>query len=533
MMSAVASRASIILSIYLLLSLTGCTFLAFSDSSAMRVEVEVYKGPLSLEPEIQLGELYGYLTSAQDGLMQTADYIAYVVCRDAAELDNCTQNLSKHPGKLSPDPLEREDHQYLITLRQQTIQLANQLAIPICQLKGTTSLNTCAPHLRTTPLLFKAFESLLATRPEIKEGIRQDLVNMLTRDFNASISMESIPLPSQIEETKGSGQYRQGLMEANRVAAAMQAAAFHHATASTAGQSPQHEVRIAITYFIVAMSEYSNQIQARADALLKQLGTNGRDRRELSLSTHLRESEPTDFLHLFDWMDAHTSPVGDFFGANIWPNTEERIKIVERLYADHFWSKINTVYASGRGKTQMAFVKDESGNWNLKSFANDPTELLEAYTNVAKKALEKAAELAASTSTGGGTTSISIARSLVSFASESEPDKSIVQAPPPGTLSLAHLHTRLAEKLNPAQFTADFEKEGELLKEVGSKRQAAEDVAAKPDSTEPQKQTAKTQLRDAQTELIQHRQKMIDRWGAIINDHSDLVDILGQTVKKK
>jgi hypothetical protein len=42
-------------------ALSACASGPFSGSGAMRIEVEVYKGPLSQEPEIQWGELVGYL----------------------------------------------------------------------------------------------------------------------------------------------------------------------------------------------------------------------------------------------------------------------------------------------------------------------------------------------------------------------------------------------------------------------------------------------------------------------------------------
>lgn len=51
------------------LFMPACSTHPFSGAAAMRIEVEVYKGPLSLDPEIQLGELRGYLLDAYHGLI--------------------------------------------------------------------------------------------------------------------------------------------------------------------------------------------------------------------------------------------------------------------------------------------------------------------------------------------------------------------------------------------------------------------------------------------------------------------------------
>ena len=461
-------------------SLSGCNFLAFSDSSAMRIEVEVYKGPLSLEPEIQLQELYGYLLEAHTGVLRTCGFAGMF------EEDSILNSILI-------GPISRETFE---TVLDDSRLLLGQLRRHILDLEGVKAgSDTSLPvsYCKTTSDAPKDSEA----RKERFQKFDKERANIKVQSFKQTNVADLTNILTAISKT----------------AASMQLMAFRYATASTAGQPSYSPARIAATFFIEAVSEYGNQLEARADALLKQLGTYGRDRRELPLSTHLREAEPTDFLHLFDWMDGHIPRLLDYLYLNFSPDVPDRVKIVERLYADHFWSKINMVYASGRGKTQMAFIKDETGNWNLKSFANDPTELLESYSNVAKAALEKAATIAASASTGGAPASIAAARAFVSLATESEPDKAIAQSPPAWTSSLAHLRARLAENLDPAQFTADLEEEEKLLKALDVKD---------PDA-------AKT----VQADLSRHRQRVIARWEAILNDHSNLVDILSSTVKKK
>ncbi len=127
---------------------------------------------------------------------------------------------------------------------------------------------------------------------------------------------------------------------------------------------------------------YGAQIGARADSFLHQL--RGIDREHLPLSVHLRETAPPDTLQLYKWYGV----IGKERDA------DEAIRTIERLYADFNWARINTVYASGQGDVAMAFIKDEIGNWNLKSFDNDPTELLQHYTDLTKVVIKGAADVA-------------------------------------------------------------------------------------------------------------------------------------------
>lgn len=496
-------RPMIFICVLIIACIPGC--MAFSDSSAMRVEVEVYKGPLSLEPEIQLGELYGYLLEAHTGLFRTYKLAL------------------KNPSELSGMELDKLSEASLETVAQDSDNLLKRLTRSICAFIPDDDLSeSCPKNTRSggddaRPVLSNSEPP----QEEETEQARKEHLKKYDR-FRQNVSGIGYKRLKAVDKDV--------LVDITRTATAMQVAAFRYATVTTAGQPPNAFVRIAMTFFVEAVSEYGNQLEARADALLKQLGTYGHDRRELPLSTHLRDSEPTDFLHLFEWIDGHIPRGWDYLNFNFSPNVRERIKIVERLYGDHFWSKINTVYASGRGKTQMAFIKDETGNWNLKSFANDPTELLEAYTNVAKKALQKAAEIAAGAATGGGSSaSLLLAKQLRDFAAETEPDKVISQTSPAGSLSLDHLRTRLADKLDPIQFNADFEKETELVEKVKGK---AEDASKELGGSDKQT-TAATALTDARKELAQHRQQVVARWEEIFNDHSNLVDILSTTVKKK
>ena len=533
MLLSMVIRKCAMAAILFLISLPGCGIV--NDSAAMRIEVEVYKGPLSLEPEIQLGELYGYLTEAQNGLINTSKFISRVL-----NLVGLEASLNDLCGASNASISQQLNCSLLTALTNDAASLELRLAVPLCALRGESDHKKCLPEgiFQYANLKLPNGENFTGVQwTEILSAVNKQLSELPLSSPNRK-SASSIA-------TGGAVDYRQALLESTRIAAAMQAKAFYYATASTAGQSADPVVRIATAYFIAATSEYGNQIQARADSLLKQLGTEGRDRRELPLSAHLREAEPTDFMHLFDWTDGHLPRLYDYVHFNFSPNLEERIKIVDRLYADHFWSKINTVYASGRGKAQMAFIKDETGNWNLKSFDNDPTELLDAYTKVTKSALEGVVEIAGEIASGGADAGFKkAADELLAIARQTDPDKPLQATPSGGALSLNHLRARIDGQLKSTHVRTDLNKDKELIDKVKIAKEASDEVKAslekaKQDSTlntqilAEEEKTAGTALANAQKDLAAHRKTVIEKWAALIDDHSQLVDLLSSTVTKQ
>ncbi len=143
-------------------------------------------------------------------------------------------------------------------------------------------------------------------------------------------------------------------------------------------------------------AEISNQLTSRANALNLQIGdgVNGPvDRNRLSTGQYLRDTQPTAYVDMYDWLQAST-----WWGRT---TTKNRINVAKRLFESDNWSRVNEVYASGAGDVSMAFIRDEIGNWNLKSFANDPSDLTSAHTKLTLGLLEKAADIADLTITGG------------------------------------------------------------------------------------------------------------------------------------
>ncbi len=153
-------------------------------------------------------------------------------------------------------------------------------------------------------------------------------------------------------------------------------------------------------------AELANQFTARANALELQETA---DRRQLPTSQYLRDTQPTAFLDMYNWLEAATDDSGR--------TPQDRISIAKRLFENDNWARINEVYASGAGDTTMAFIRDEIGNWNLKSFENDPSALTAAYSRLTGELLERAITLAGDATTGG---SVSTVSSLMKAAQDSQ-----------------------------------------------------------------------------------------------------------------
>ena len=373
-----------------------------SGSSAMRIEVEVYKGPLSEEPEVQWQGVLGFLDEVEHGLTALDDltraiyanqfYSGDIVHGDLTEEKSTVEKASK-PQFTWPIRRRLKDPHETNWLLDQTLQETCQKQEPFWPWSGWGTEDHWDCHWLSTLLLGT-------------DHILQKVAALRS----------STP---HCESHPHSGCTRSYLQKVVRLATEMRGQATRWAVATTPGPSPDYKVRIAVVNIIVAMAEYGNQLKARADALLKQVDRSqdeqtGVDRRELPPSVFFRASEPTEFSHLYEWLDASAPAyvTEDFWQ---WPfyilgkvnplyspeSVIDRTKMVDRLFADLHWAKINTVYASGRGEVNMALIKDDVGNWNLKSFDNDPADLLQAYNDLSITALKKASKIITNGLTGG------------------------------------------------------------------------------------------------------------------------------------
>jgi hypothetical protein len=154
--------------------------------------------------------------------------------------------------------------------------------------------------------------------------------------------------------------------------------------------SADEKVRTKLTEFTTITSEFSNQLASRTTVLQKQFARADVEGYNLAVSDHLRDASPTAFLHLYDWYRATYSKSEARSGMS----AADRVRLAQQLFSDHYWTKINEVHASGQGDVSMALIKDDIGNWNLKSFKNNPTELLNAYRNLSLAGIQAAVDVA-------------------------------------------------------------------------------------------------------------------------------------------
>lgn len=424
LMKSLLTKALAVMSATVLIS---CNSGPFSGSGAMRIEVEVYKGPLSQEPEIQWGELVGYLEESKRSLIENLKYTLSVVANK--NFDSIAERKA-----LAIDVNENKSLKGMA--KDKDTGPPMYIHIPV--MKGSDSAATQPSEID----LFQPYwcDSLDASGLLdqldyfdciILRGVYVDSLDLI-RKLNQLLGEHYKSLHnSQIDTAKATDILR----DVAEFSSALRAKGFRWAVASTAGQSFNLSVRIAVFNFVVSASEFGNQLQARADTLMKQFSANGHDRRELPLSSYLRETGPTDFVHLYDWMngsiDAFRYNLPEFLFTGMWPaSVGGRVKVVDRLFADHFWSRINMVYTSGKGHVGMAFVKDELGNWNLKNFDNAPGELLDAYMQLGTSLVKKAGQMALAVNSGGGTEALNSLKGIQALVQEAHSVEDSLQSKP-------------------------------------------------------------------------------------------------------
>jgi hypothetical protein len=318
--------------------LMGCAsgpFSALSTGSSMRIEVEVYKGPLTKDKEVQIGELFGVIQEARAGLylfrIGADTYFEQLGCKVTNKSDDCKKLES-------------------------VISSADNLIVSTEKLVRDYKIDTLVEALKN----FKYGKSA---------PVREKGADMLV-EFAVKISA---------------------------LATQFKAKAFFYASDQYKTVPKDETVRAKLTDFTTLTSEFSRQIAGRTTVLYKQVAEN-ESGKKLAVSDHLRDASPTVFLNLYNWYDATYASSEEKTGLT----AADRVRLGKQLFADHYWTKINEVYASGQGDVSMAFIKDDIGNWNLKSFENNPTELLDAYRELSLAGIQAATEVAANIASGGG-----------------------------------------------------------------------------------------------------------------------------------
>ncbi|WP_104403393.1 hypothetical protein [Vibrio penaeicida] len=147
------------------------------------------------------------------------------------------------------------------------------------------------------------------------------------------------------------------------------------------------------------MALIARSLLARSELLLQQM--KGEDRHLLPLSAYLAEASPSLFI---EYCYHSTDPKTNNWQCDYGRRTGfAKPNMADGLLNEQYWQRINHVHSSGMGNVATAFVKDEIGNWSLKSFDSNPEDLLNAYQDLSFQALSTATKLAA-----GNVSSISL-----------------------------------------------------------------------------------------------------------------------------
>lgn len=375
-----------------LLSLLGC-----ATGASMKIDVEVYNGPLSKEPIAQWGELKGILKQAENDV--TGLYETFI---KKPESENPTLGQSQPQGENQPQSQRIENLPKLLVKQRQDVaqKKANNESIDI----GELTQDSCASLFGLVKLgsgrsgeidavkrcltVNNVKLAVLNTRKQLSK-LNTEIASCdddINSALDASTDAEKVALLRKAKKC-----YRESLSDIIAFATALRANAFVIAETHVGFADESRLVRGIQVGMATFASEYGNQLSSRADALLKQMRSE--HRKVMPISTYLRDADSTDFLNLFVWNYAG-APSFCEEGCSDDRSARNRVKTVERLFQSHNWQKINSVYASGMGTVNMAFVKDDIGNWNLKSFESDPSELLNAYKEAGKAAINTVKKLA-------------------------------------------------------------------------------------------------------------------------------------------
>ena len=384
------------LSVLLIPALSNCNAMpGLSGAASMQVEVEVYKGPLSFQPEVRLGEFIGTIVTARGRLRG----IKYALEPDAEEgscLDDdkesdTSQNngTSYEQAKQPSDKAVKEEVSKEVNKKPDTLKRVATTDTGDAKLKISLLKSLCEADKALTILYTRSCAGSFYGTKATKQCATFDISN---KNIAALSNRMASDQPNEIEKLARAAANASGVLRTT---------ASYWSSSLLGHMSKNPQIRTLIIDFAGFSAEISNTLKSRADALLKLQSTEDAD--ELSLASHLRDS-PTAYIQLYNWFYAS----GDRIENEGNDYSPDRVRAIESLFNDDVWASINTAYASGAGDVGMAFIKDDIGNWNLKKFDNDPSKLLDAYKSVGQAALGAALQI-----TTGGASAVAKAGTMV------------------------------------------------------------------------------------------------------------------------
>jgi hypothetical protein len=402
---------------------------SFSGGASMQVEVEVYKGPLSKEPEVQWGEFEALVGEAAASLASFNDHVLRIAINRGYLVPKPKKDNNE---KVVPSPLLTIKPHFRGDRTQKQVETRTVAKIGEKEARHGDKKTESDIIWCNSPRLRASLVGSLLDRHYINclhlAQLHDDVQHLTKTNQTLKNDIKKArPQPGTVDALDV-------LREGAEVGTQFKVKAFYWAETQMI-DPPTRWLRLYMSTFANLAAEFGNQIASRADTLLKQCrnaqsksvvtsNCSGMDRERLPLSVYLREVNPTEFANLFVHNRAGGLPIWEeVVSRPPWElgreDTRDRVRVIERLFADHNWSRINTVYASGQGDVRMAFIKDDIGNWNLKSFSNDPGELLSAYSTLTRAAVSAVASAASGGGGASGALALAgrIARGRVSPAS--------------------------------------------------------------------------------------------------------------------
>lgn len=483
--------------------LSGCSGItATSGAASMRIDVDVYQGPLSMEPEMQWGALFGQV---EEGVRRLDGLIMSAACVDKVGRSLFRSGTCSGSGVIASsqirsfDPYRTDDQGYQNAPGAVEKLCSNQVWLKNIKETRLQTLisDICALRTRTafTADWMNDWDASYRTVLSEIGKLNNAQVSPFAEVFDLKIGAdeeEKVEARDDKKKNLSSIQTLKGdlinvMADVAALAEEMRIQSLFYANSHVGHASQKRRVRTAIVDFAAFAAEYSNTLKSRADALLKQAG--GVDRRELSLSSQLRDASPTAFVNLYVWNKAaNERVVGEPTSTAYF---RDRVRVINRLVSDEAWTRVNTAYASGQGDVSMAFIKDDIGNWNLKSFDNDPTALLQAYKDVGQAALGAAVTIASGGSAGSfrqaerALDNLSKTQSALLLAENIAYGGGSTSIEPAENRTLKRLHASTLSRLK--ELKREYEKEaGELDGKIASvttklneARQAVEDADEK------------------------------------------------------
>ncbi|MBI1765338.1 MAG: hypothetical protein HYR56_28315 [Acidobacteria bacterium] len=553
-----------------LLGVSSCASIdGISGSAAMRVEVEVYKGPLSKDPEVQWGELVGTLNEANSSIETLRKYLSLSlgkgrrydasyafhlqeIIKDLTAVEDLLDGVriaanawhlryyGTTPGSfgLSKDfvkeittsgesqlrdkisnkihgLLEYVDGYGLCSARPQDPVNSSDL---VGWLRMRYALDRCvedellqlaAAKRENSPQSTAAQQGTPVLSPENKLALlyqlRDEYVSLVEklRYLESYSNLPAVEPRDTANLPKIQTALTAILAEAATAAQQFRNKALVWAQSHVPFPLDTQEGRSVPITASTMLSTYADKIGPRADTLLRQV--KGVDRRELPLTVALRETTPPAFLKQYIWNDA-APDIRQYFGSSGGDgigSVRDRVRVIEKLFTDENWNNINTVHASGQGTVRMALIKDDIGNWNLKSFDQDPSDLLDAYKNVGLAALKAAADVAKNIASSGGAGAL---QSAAGLANQLTFGSAQVTSPTLGSRNIDQLHADTAARLTQLK-DQTATKVDDLNKKIADLEPKVRDAKAATDAAKTDLDTAQKAQDDADTLSTQAQDK--------------------------